>query len=444
MFWLNRGRMEINMPNISSLIQSVKSGEFDKAFKKLYSSSPEMVEKQRARYIETIESFAQLFGEDRDVAIYSAPGRTEIGGNHTDHNNGVVMAAAVNLDVIAVVAKSDNGIIQVKSKGFDRVDVIDILELEKNESEFGRSSALIRGICADILNRGGEVGGFDAYTTSDVLRGSGLSSSAAFEVVIGAILNGEYNNFKFTPVEIAQISQFAENVFFGKPSGLMDQTASSVGGAITIDFKDTSAPVVTKVELDLAKHEFALCITDTKGSHAGLTDEYAAVRLEMEQVAAYFGKSVLREVDEQDIYKNMAKLREKLPDRAVLRAMHFFAETNRAIKLCNAVREDKFDEFLKLIIENGHSSYEYNQNAYSVKNTKEQGVCVGLALSQKVLSGKGAWRLQGGGFAGTIQAFVPLTALNEYYELMESVFGQGACYVLNIRNFGAVRVEKDM
>ncbi len=432
------------MSNINSVINSIKNGEYDGTFTKLYGKSAQIIEKQRARYIETINSFVKVFSPDREIVIYSAPGRTEIGGNHTDHNNGTVMAAAVNLDVIAIVSKNDEGVIRVKSKGFDRMDVIDTKDLEPNEKEHGHSGALIRGLCADIKNRGGEVGGFDAYTTSDVLRGSGLSSSAAFEVVIGAILNGEYNNFKFTAVEVAQMSQFAENVFFGKPSGLMDQTASSVGGAITIDFKDNSKPIVTKVELDLAKHEFALCITDTKGSHAGLTDEYAAVRLEMEAVAAFFGKKVLRELDEAELYKNVAAVREKLGDRAVLRAMHFFADSQRAQDLYSAINEDRFEDFLVHIIQGGHSSYEYNQNAYCIKDSKEQGVCVGLALSQKVLNGKGAWRLQGGGFAGTIQAFVPLSLLDEYYALMESVFGEGACYVLDIRNFGAVEVTKDL
>ncbi len=432
------------MANIAELKKSIIGGEYDSTFAKLYGSSNETLAKQRVRYTQAIDAFAELYGKESEVAMYSAPGRTEIGGNHTDHNNGVVMAAAVNLDVIAIVSKSGDNIIKVKSKGFHKTDVIDVGVLDVEEREFGHSGALIRGICADIVNRGGKIGGFNAYTTSDVLRGSGLSSSAAFEVVIGAILNGEYNDFKFTPVEIAQIGQFAENVYFGKPSGLMDQTASSVGGAITIDFKDTSAPVVTKVELDLAKHGFLLCITDTKGSHAGLTDEYAAVRLEMEQVAQFFGKKVLREISEEELYNNIEALRKEVPDRAVLRAMHFFAECTRAVKLCDAVLEDRFNDFLELIIENGHSSYEYNQNAYSVKNTKEQGVCVGLALSQKVLSGKGAWRLQGGGFAGTIQAFVPQSALSQYHKLIESVFGTGSCYVLNIRNFGAVKVEANM
>ncbi len=262
--------------------------------------------------------------------------------------------------------------------------------------------------------------------------------------VIGAILNGEYNNFKFTPVQIAQIGQYAENVFFGKPSGLMDQTASSVGGAITIDFEKEGAPVVENVSFDLSKHNFSLCITDTKGSHAGLTDEYAAVRQEMEMVAQFFGKSVLRQVNEKEFYDNIQQIREKLSDRAVLRAMHFFADSKRALLLCNAVKQDNFNEFLSLIIQGGHSSFEYNQNAYSVKNTKEQAVCVGLALSQKVLNNKGAWRLQGGGFAGTIQAFVPNTVLNEYYNLMENVFGKGACYVLMVRNYGAVKVVPNL
>ncbi len=288
------------------------------------------------------------------------------------------------------------------------------------------------------------MGGFDAYTTSDVLRGSGLSSSAAFEVVIGAIFNGEYNEGCFSAVEIAKISQYAENVFFEKPSGLMDQTASSVGSVITIDFRDPADPIVEKVSFDLARHGYCLCITDTKGSHASLTDEYAAVREEMEAVAACFGKSVLREVDETALLADIAGVRAKLGDRAVLRALHFFADSSRAGALCKAIREDRFEDFLRLIVEGGHSSFEYNQNAYSAKNPREQGVPLGLALSQRVLNGCGAWRLQGGGFAATIQAFVPARLLEEYRAAMDNVFGAGACHVLNVRNYGAIHVTPSL
>lgn len=430
------------MAKVHELIEQIRQGVYDTAFTHLYGQAH--VEAQRARYIEAIEEFAAEYGAEREVSLYSAPGRTEIGGNHVDHNNGVVMAAAVDLDIIAVVSKNDENIVRVKSKGFEKKDVVDLAVMQPQASEMGRSSGLVRGVAAGILEKGGKVGGFDAYTTSSVLRGSGLSSSAAFEVVIGAIFGGEYNDNSLDAVEIAKISQYAENVFFGKPCGLMDQTACAVGSAITIDFKDPTAPVVNKVAFDLAKHGFALCITDTKGSHADLTDDYAAIRSEMESVAAFFGKKVLREVNEDDLFANLSAVREKLGDRACLRAIHFFAECRRAAVLYQDVADDRFDDFLSDIIQGGHSSFEYNQNAYSIKHPAQQGVSLGLAVSQRLLTGKGAWRLQGGGFAGTIQAFVPVDMLDEYKSALEAVFGEGACYVLNVRNYGAVPVTPDM
>lgn len=432
------------MAQTKALISEIEQGVYDGAFLKLYAEDSVGCEVQRARYAQAVRRFAELFGDEREVRLYSAPGRTEIGGNHTDHNNGVVMAAAVNLDVIAVVAQNNDNVVRVKSAGFDRTDVVEMTQLSVHENEFGLSSALIRGVAAGIQQQGGTVGGFDAYTTSNVLRGSGLSSSAAFEVLIGAVFNGEFNEGRFSAVDIAKISQYAENRFFGKPSGLMDQTACSVGSAITIDFKDPHNPIVNEVAFDLGKYDFTLCITDTKGSHAGLTDDYADIRSEMEQVAAFYGKNVLREVDEEQFYQDIASVRAKTGDRAVLRAMHFFEDTKRAGALCKAVQEDKFDDFLRLIIEGGHSSFEYNQNAYSIKHPAEQGVVLGVALSQKLLNGCGAWRLQGGGFAGTIQAFVPNARLKEYVAMMENVFGAKTCYVLNVRNYGAVPVVPGM
>ena len=432
------------MPDTRKLIAELSAGAYDKALRNLYADDDAVVEHQRRRYIDAVREFESLFGEGRQVCLYTAPGRTEIGGNHTDHNNGVVMAAAVNLDVIAVASKNADSTVRVKSAGFEKMDVVDVSDLNPHGEEAGRSSALIRGVAAAIVRSGGKAGGFDAYTTSNVLRGSGLSSSAAFEVLIGAVFNGEYNNSCFTAVELAKMSQYAENVFFDKPCGLMDQTACAVGSAITIDFRDPKNPIVNKVAFDLAKHGFALCITDTKGSHADLTDDYAAIRSEMESVAAYFGKSVLREVDEAQFFEQIAGVREKLGDRAVLRAIHFFAECRRAANIYRAAVEDRFDDFLKHIIDGGHSSFEYNQNAYSIKKPREQGVALGVALSQHVLEGRGAWRLQGGGFAGTIQAFVPYDLLDVYRETMEKVFGAGACYVLSVRNYGAIKVADAM
>ena len=429
------------------LKKQIQEGVYDAAFSALYGSEPATLAAQRERYSTLVDRFAEEYGADREVRLYSAPGRTEIGGNHTDHNNGVVMAAAVNLDVVAVVSPNEDNVVRVKSYGFDKIDDVDLSILTPQKREMEHSAGLIRGVAAGFVEAGGKVGGFDAYTTSDVLRGSGLSSSAAFEVCMGAIFRGEYNDNdmeKFSQVKIAQIGQYAENVLFGKPCGLMDQTACAVGSAITIDFKDPANPVVGTAKFDLATHNFALCISDTKGSHADLTDDYAAIRREMESVAEQFGKPVLREVDEQEFLKAIPTLRRKVGDRAVVRAIHFYNDCRRAADLCAAIRDDRFEEFLQLVIEGGHSSFEFNQNAYSIKNPQEQGVPLALAISQKVLKGRGAWRLQGGGFAGTIQAFVPVDLLEEYRAAIDALFGEGSCHVLSVRNYGAVPVTPDM
>ena len=435
------------MATSAELKQNILNGGYDQAFAKLYGADTATVAAQRVRYVDMIDHFEENFGTGRTVCLYSAPGRTEIGGNHTDHNNGVVIAAAVNLDIIAVVAKNDENVVRVISHGFGKIDDVNLRDLTPQPVEAEHSASLIRGVAAGIVKDGGKVGGFDCYSTSNVLRGSGLSSSAAFEVCIGAILRGEYNNNdmeKFSQVKIAQIGQFAENVFFGKPCGLMDQTACAGGGVITIDFKDPAQPLVGQTAIDLAKHGFVMCISDTKGSHADLTDDYAAIRREMESVAEQFGKKVLRDVDEDEFYKAIPQLRKAVGDRAVVRAIHFYNDCRRAAQLCDAVREDDFDAFLRLIIEGGHSSFEFNQNAYSIKAPQEQGVPLALALSQKVLNGRGAWRLQGGGFAGTIQAFVPVDLLDAYKAAIDGCFGEGSCHVLNIRNYGAVPVTPDM
>ena len=435
------------MPTAKQLLAQIEAGKFDSTFAKLYAHDSAVIAAQRERYAQAIQEFEQNFGAGRELHIYSAPGRTELGGNHTDHNNGVVMAAGVNLDIIAVVSKNADPIIRFKSKGFGRTDSVDLNCLTPVESEAAHSASLIRGVAAGIAKLGGKIGGFDTYSTSDVLRGSGLSSSAAFEVVVGAILRGEYNGGDETllsQVELAKIGQYAENVFFDKPCGLMDQTACAVGSAITIDFKDPSNPIVNKESLDLEGHGYALCISDTKGSHADLTPDYAAIRSEMESVAAFFGKKALREVNEEDLYKNLAAVRAETGDRAVVRAMHFFNDSRRATQLREAVRADSFAEFLRLINEGGHSSFEYNQNAYSIRQPEQQGISVGLAVSQHILGGRGACRLQGGGFAGTIQAFVPMDLLDDYRKAIDGVFGEGSCHVLSIRNYGAVEVTPNL
>ena len=433
------------MANTIELKQQIAQGEYDAAFAKLYGA--DAVQEQRKRYTDLIDEFEKKYGTNRTVRLYSAPGRTEIGATTPTTTTAWCWQALSTWIWWPSSPRMRKNVIRVKSLGFDKIDDVDVTNLVPQPREAEHSASLIRGVAKGIVDAGGKVGGFDCYTTSNVLRGSGLSSSAAFEVCIGAILRGEYNNNdmeKFNQVKIAQIGQYAENVFFGKPCGLMDQTACAVGGVITIDFKDPAHPVVGQTAIDLAKHGFVMCISDTKGSHADLTDDYAAIRREMESVAEQFGKKVLREVDEDEFYKALPKLRKAVGDRAVVRAMHFYNDCRRAAQLCDAVREDDFDTFLRLIIEGGHSSFEFNQNAYSIKNPKEQGVPVALALSQRVLNGRGAWRLQGGGFAGTIQAFVPVDLLDAYKAAIDGCFGEGSCHVLNIRNYGAVPVTPDM
>lgn len=426
------------MAKISLLKNEIESGAYDSRFKRVYVTD-EAVKAQHERYVSLADDFAKLFGEDRDARLFSAPGRTEVGGNHTDHNHGRVLAAGINLDAIAVAAKNDENIVRVKSRGYD-MDVCDITDLEIKEDEKGHSPALVRGMCAGFKKYGYEIGGFDAATMSSVLSGSGLSSSAAYEVLVGTMLNYLYNDGKVDSVTIAKIAQYAENVYFDKPCGLMDQTACSVGGFVTIDFNDPSEPVINEVKFDFASCGHALCIVDTKGSHSDLTDDYAAIRREMESVAEFFGKKVLREVDEAEFKKNIPAIREKLGDRAVLRAFHFFADNARVLDEVDALKKGDFEAFKEYILESGASSYMYNQNVFSTKQPSVQPVSLALAISESILSGKGAWRVHGGGFAGTIQAFVPEELLSDYKNAMESVFGDGSCYVLMIRPVGGVEI----
>ncbi|SDA23519.1 galactokinase [Ruminococcus sp. YE71] len=397
------------------------------------------VDAQAERYRNAAAEFESMFGK-KPERFFSAPGRTEVGGNHTDHNCGCVLAAGVSLDVIAAVTPTDDGIIRIKSQGFP-MDTVDPADTDIKDEEENSSAALIRGVAAGMQRRGYKVGGFSAYTTSNVLKGSGLSSSAAFEVLVGTILSGLYNDFKVSPVEIAQIAQFAENIYFGKPSGLMDQMASSVGSFITIDFKDVTAPVIEAIDFDFEASGHKLCIVDTKGSHADLTPDYAAVPSEMKAVAQYFGKNVLREVERADVVAHIPELRERLGDRAVLRAMHFFADSDRVSKEAAALRSHDFRRFLTLINESGDSSYKYLQNIYSSAHPEQQGLSLALNLAEAVLAGEGACRVHGGGFAGTIQAFVPDHKLELFTHRMESVFGKGSCYVLSIRPFGGTEVQ---
>lgn len=419
-------------------IAAIEAGEMDEKLKAVYVTDS-AVEAQKPRYIRLINEFIKLFGEDRDVIITSAPGRTEVCGNHTDHNNGKVLAASVNLDAVAVASKNDEDVVRVKSDGH-AMNVVDTSELLPDEAEFGHSTAMVRGVVAKIAGLGYKIGGFDCVTTSDVIGGSGLSSSAAFEVLLGTTLSYLYNDGVINSVEIAKTAQYSENVFFGKPCGLLDQMASSVGTFVTIDFESTENPKIKKVDFDFSKSGHALCIVDTGGSHSDLTDDYAAVRGEMESVAQAMGKDVLREIDFEDFKKAVPSLMGRVSDRALLRAFHFYRENARVEKAIAALESNNFDDFKKVINESGRSSYMYNQNVYTPKNPAEQKISLALCISEGILGVDGAYRVHGGGFAGTIQAFVPAELLEEYKNSVETVFGKGSCHVLIIRPVGGTRV----
>lgn len=422
----------------SELIKMLESGLADTNLKKLYVTDL-AVEQQKPRYIRTVKKFIEMFGDSRDVMVLSAPGRTEICGNHTDHNNGKVLAASINLDAIAVAAKNDNDVINEKSEGHG-VNTVDLTDLTPRQNEYGKSASMIKGVAAGLKNEGFCIGGFDACTTSDVMGGSGLSSSAAFEVLIGNIISYLYNDGTVDAVTIAKSAQYSENVFFGKPSGLLDQMASSVGTFVTIDFESTKNPVIKKIDYDFAKSGYSLCIVDTHGNHSDLTDDYAAVRSEMEAAAACFGKSVLREIPKEEFFSRVGELTGKVNDRAILRAVHFYNENDRVEKAVKALENNDFEAFKEIITSSGFSSYMYNQNVFTSKNPTEQKLSLALCLSQQLLQDKGAWRVHGGGFAGTIQAFVPNDFVDDYKKAMDAVFGEGSCHILIIRPVGGARV----
>ena len=380
--------------------------------------------------------FSAQFGGQPE-RYFSAPGRTEIGGNHTDHQGGRVLAAAVNLDTVAAVRANGSNLIRIQSAGYPLCEV-DIRELTPVEAEINTTPALIRGVAARFTELGCKVGGFDAYVESTVLPGSGLSSSAAYEVLIGTIINHLFFNGKVSRPEIAMIGQYSENVFFGKPCGLMDQTASAVGNLVAIDFYSKENPVIKSVGFDFASCGHALCIIDSRASHADLTDEYAAVPGEMRAVAAHFGKEVLTQIDEADFYKAIPELRQKCGDRAVMRCMHFYAENQRVPKQVDALDRGDFDAFLKLIQESGNSSWMLLQNVIPAGYKEHQDVAISLGLCAHYLQGRGAYRVHGGGFAGTVQAFVPFELLESFRAGIDGALGEGACHVLSIRPQGGV------
>lgn len=371
---------------------------------------------------------------------FSAPGRTEISGNHTDHQHGCVLAGGVNLDVIAVTAPNNDGKVRIKSEGYD-MDVIDITELEKNTAEHGRASALIRGVLSRFKELGADISGFNAYTTSNVLKGSGLSSSAAFEVLVGNIVNGMFFNNKADEITIAKIGQYAEREYFGKPCGLLDQMASSLGGFTYADFFNPADPITEKINLDIHSFGYTLCVVDTGGNHANLTQDYADITIECKEISNKLGVDFLRDADQNRFYNSIAELRRACGDRAVLRAFHFFNENDRVEKQKAALKAGDFEGFLKLVNESGESSYDYLQNLYSNSAVSEQGLPLAIALTKKFLNGKGACRVHGGGFAGTIQCYIPSELLADYKKTIEAVFGENSCCVLNIRPVGGYEIK---
>lgn len=420
-----------------AMIKMIENGELDDRLLDIYVDATKLAY-QKGRYVSALTYFETYYGAS-DVTIFSAPGRSEVGGNHTDHQHGEVLAASINLDTIAVVRATEDNLIKVISDDYDEV-VISLDDLEAKEEEKETTIALIKGVLAGFVEGGHNIGGFCAYATSDVLIGAGLSSSAAFETLIGTILSGLYNDMNVSPVEIAMIGQYAENVYFGKPCGLMDQMACSVGNLVHIDFENPKDPKVEKLDFNMSEHGYSLCITDTKGSHADLTAEYAAVPQEMKRIANHFGKEVLREVEVIDVIKAIPQLREKYGDRSVLRALHFFTENERVQKEVNALKWGDMNLFLDNVKESGDSSFKYLQNVYSNNDVENQNISIALMMSDVLLKTEGVSRVHGGGFAGTIQAFVKNDFVVPYKMQMDSIYGEGSCKDLRIRKYGGMKV----
>ena len=395
---------------------------------------------QKQRYLDAIDKFVALFGDERDISILSVPGRSELLGNHTDHNAGKVLAGAIDRDVIAVVSATDSAV-TILSEGYPKETVDLSLVTDPNNFADFTSAALIAGVADGFTKKGYTVGGFDAYVTSDVLKGSGISSSAAYEVMIGNIFNHLYNDGKIENTEIAKISQYAENVFFGKPSGLMDQMACAVGGFVYIDFENAASPVIEPISFSLSDNGYELCIVNTGGNHADLNEDYASVPSEMKAVASLLGQEKLRGLTEADILGRVAEIRAKLGDRALMRALHFIRENDRVEKGREALLGGDMATFFDTVTASGTSSFKYLQNVYTVKNVGEQGLSLALAVTDGMPAGSvGASRVHGGGFAGTIQAYVKREQVGEYIRLMDSVFGEGAVMRLNVRPLGAIKV----
>lgn len=428
------------MKDTQIIKEGLKNGSYKQQLSMLYVCPEEQTKSYADRYLDVLNSYEEVFGTVEKAALFSAPGRTEIGGNHTDHQHGCVLAGSVNLDVIAAACPNGTDQIRIQSRNYP-MDEISLNDLEVNEAQFDKAISLIRGVVKKFVDLGYPVKGFNAYTISNVLKGSGMSSSAAFEVLVGTIINGLFCNNEVSPVEIAKFSQYAENVYFGKPSGLMDQMASSVGSAVAIDFRDTNEPVIEKVAFDFAKSGHALCIVDSGADHADLTHEYASIPADMKQVAAFFGKEVLRDVDEKEFMENIPQLRKKINnDRAVLRAFHFFHDNRYAQEEVAALKANDFKQFCALVRKSGASSFMYLQNVFASSMPEEQSVSLALALCDEILGESGAYRVHGGGFAGTVQAFVPNDMLEEFRSRIEAVLGVGRCHILSIRPVGGYQL----
>lgn len=414
----------------------------DKRLEEVYPSFSEKPDYYRGRIDKVYTGFKNIFIDNiNSVRIFSAPGRSELGGNHTDHQHGCVLAAAVDIDILAAAAVNDTNKIRLLSDGY-QMEEISLCSLAPVIEEKNTSAALIRGVAAKLTDMGYHIKGFDAYIISDVLKGSGLSSSAAFEVILGVIMNGLFCRGEIDSVKIAQVGQYAENVFFGKPSGLMDQTASSVGGIVAINFKNINSPVVRKLDFDFSKTGYALCIIDSGADHADLTDEYAAIPREMRAAASVVGKEVLGETTLNEVLSNIVNVRKETGDRGVLRSLHFYRDNERAVKEAELLENGDFEGFLAQIKESGHSSWMYLQNVSVCGSSIHQEVAYSLAMCDIILNGRGAYRVHGGGFAGTVQAFVPDDMLEEFKLKIEKTIGEGSCHILSIRNEGGVELTE--
>lgn len=426
--------------NLSAFQQQLISGSYTKLFLELYGA--ETAASANIRYESAINGFRAAFGqENKCIAVISTPGRTEIGGNHTDHNAGLVLAASVNLDVIGIASINNDSVIRIVSEGFKPIE-ISLNELAPLNEEKYTSAALVRGVAARMKELGFTIGGFDCYMISSVPEGSGLSSSAAFEVQLASILNHLYNNGRLDAVTNAKVAQYAENNYFGKPCGLMDQTACAVGGLMKIDFQDFDNLVIEKIEFDFAHEEHILYIVKTGGSHADLNEDYAALEGEMKEIARALGQKVLRFTSKNDMFLKLSKLRSQGNDRAILRAYHYFKENEHVIGQCEALKSSDFNRFLELVIKSGQSSFMYCQNVYSNAFFKEQGLSIALMIAEDCLKGNGAWRVHGGGFAGTIQAYVPYSLTDEFEARIQSAFGENTCHRTMIRPRGTVRIDE--